>query len=65
MGGDGQPAQQPLQTLTRERQIEVLLCCVCVLFQAERRHMAQAWADYPDSLRRGADVLPFKTRRTR
>ena len=34
-------------------------------FQAERRHMAQAWADYPDSLRRGADVLPFKTRRTR
>ncbi|UUZ69773.1 hypothetical protein LP416_10740 [Polaromonas sp. P2-4] len=33
-------------------------------FQAERRHMMQAWPDYPDGLRRGADVLPFKTRRT-
>jgi integrase len=29
-------------------------------FLAERRKMMQAWADYLDSLRTGAEVLPFK-----
>ena len=31
-------------------------------FMAERAKMMQAWADYLDGLRQGADVLPFKRR---
>jgi integrase len=31
-------------------------------FMEQRRHMMQAWADYLDTLRDGAQVLPFKNR---
>jgi integrase len=31
-------------------------------FMEQRRHMMQAWADYLDTLRDGAQVLPFKGR---
>ena len=27
---------------------------------AERRNMMQAWADYLETLKKGADVIPFK-----
>ena len=34
-------------------------------YLAERARMMQAWADYLDGLRQGADVLPFKRRATK
>jgi len=29
-------------------------------FIEQRRQMMQAWADYLDTLRRGAEVIPFR-----
>ena len=29
-------------------------------FAEQRRQMMQAWADYLDTLRRGAEVIPFR-----
>jgi hypothetical protein len=31
-------------------------------YLAERREMLQAWADYLDTLRAGAQVIPFKAK---
>jgi len=33
-------------------------------FMAQRRAMMQAWADYLDTLRRGAEVIPFTTKQS-
>jgi hypothetical protein len=29
-------------------------------FMEQRRHMMNAWADYLDALKKGADVIPIK-----
>jgi integrase len=39
---------------------EVQAAYARVKFKEARREMMQAWADYLDKLRQGADVLPFK-----
>lgn len=33
-------------------------------FMAQRRAMMQAWADYLDTLRRGAEVIQFTTKQS-
>ena len=35
MGGDGQSVQQTLQTVVRERQVEILFCRVCTLLETD------------------------------